>query len=64
MLAQYWPFAVNPTQENVAFCNVYVAHDDVGLTLVLRRAPNVNYQPTVEQFANVGYNIVTIEYCN
>ena len=54
MLAQHWPYVVKPTQEKVSLSNFYVAHDDVGPTLVLRCAPNATYQSTVQRFAYVG----------
>ena len=49
MLAQRWPYVVKPTQENVSLSNSYVTHDDVGQKLVLRCAPNANYQQMVQQ---------------
>ena len=54
MLAQRWPYVVKPTQEKVSLSNFYVAHDDVGPTLVLPCATKTNYQSTVQRFANVG----------
>ena len=47
MLAQRCPYVVKPTQEKVSLSNFYVAHDDIGPTLIIRCAPNDNYQSTV-----------------
>ena len=49
-------YVVKPTQENMSLSNFYVhlAHDDVGPTLVLRCAPNANFQAPVQRFAYVG----------
>ena len=54
MLSLRWPYVARPTQLNVSFSNFHLVHDDVGLTLALCCAPNADFQPTVQQFANVG----------
>ena len=52
----------NKIKLKVSLSNVYyvVAHVDVDPTLALRCAPNENYQPTVQRFANFGQSIRTV----